>query len=66
MNVATQGLAHFSSTHIGNGVQCETIVQLVVIEEVLPNAVDNKMEEVMLLVEKQGNSEIADLFFRVF
>jgi hypothetical protein len=36
-----------------------------VIEEVLSYTVDDQMEEVMLLVEEQGDGEVTDLLFRV-
>jgi hypothetical protein len=34
--------------------------------QVLPNAVDNKMKQLVLLVQEEGNSQIANLLFRIF
>ena len=44
MDFRTECFAHLSTTNIGDGVQSEAIEELVVIEEVFPDAVDDEVE----------------------
>lgn len=46
--------------------QRETVVELIVIQQVLPDAVNNQVQEFVFLVEEEGDGEVSNLFFRVF
>jgi hypothetical protein len=45
--------------------QGQTVEKFVVVEEVLPDAVDDQMKQLMLLVEEQGHGEVPDLLLGV-
>lgn len=66
MDLGAESLPHFPSSYIGNGVQCQTVEQLVVIQQILPYAVHDKVQQLMLLVEEQSHGKIANLLLRVF
>ena len=40
------------------------VVQLIVDDQVLSDAIDDQVEQLVLLVEKQGNGEVSNLLFR--
>lgn len=65
MDIGTESFAHLPSADIGNCVECQTIIQLVVVQQVLLDAVYDQMEKVVFLVEEQRDGEIANLFLRV-
>lgn len=65
MHLVAQGLAHFSSADIGYCVQGQAVEQLIVVEEVLSYAVDDQVEELVLLVQEEGHGQVADLLFGV-
>lgn len=66
VDFAPQCLSEFPATHISHRMQRQTIVQLIMIQHVLPNTVNDKMEELMLLVQEQGHGQVPDLFLGVF
>jgi hypothetical protein len=61
-----QGLAQLFATDVRNGVQCQAVVQLIVVHEVFPDAVDDQVYQLVLLVQEEGNGEVSDLLLRVF
>lgn len=65
MDLCTQGLAHLPSSDVGDGVQRQAVVQLVVVEKVLPYAVHDEMQELVFLVEEQSHGQVADLLLGV-
>lgn len=65
MDLSAQGFAHFSASDIGNGMQRQTVEQLIVVKEVLANTVDDEVQKLVLLVEKQGHGQISNLLLRV-
>lgn len=66
VHLPAERLSHLAASNIGNGMQSETVEELVVVKEVLPNAVDHKMEQLVLLMEEQRHGQIANLLLRVF
>lgn len=65
VNLAAQGLAHLPATDIGNRMEGKAVEELVVVEEVLSYAVDDQMQEFVLLVEEKRHGEVANLLLRV-
>lgn len=65
MHVRTEGFTHLSASDIGHRMQRQAIIQLIHIEQVLPDTVDDQVEELMLLVEEQGNGQISNLLFGI-
>jgi len=65
MYIPTQRLPHLPPSYIGNSMQCQTIEQLIILQQILPDAIHNQVKQLMLLVQKQGNRQIANLLFRV-
>jgi hypothetical protein len=66
VNIATQGLSHLSASDIRNGMKSQAIVKLIDAHKILPNTIDNQMEEFVLLVEEERHGEISNLLLRVF
>lgn len=66
MYVGTQRLSHLLASDIGNCMQGQAVVKLIVIQKVLPYAVDHKVKEFVLLVQEEGNGKISYLFLGVF
>ena len=66
MNLSAQSFSHLPTSHIGNGMQGQAVVELVVIEQILADAIDDEMKQLMLFVQEQGDCQVSDLFFRVF
>ena len=52
MDVLTQRLCHLRSANIGNSMKGQTVVDLVVLVQVLPYRVDDKAKEVGVLVHQ--------------
>jgi hypothetical protein len=46
--------------------QCQAVVQFVVVHKVFSDAVDDKVYQLVLLVQEEGNGEVSDLLLRVF
>jgi hypothetical protein len=65
MHFCTQRLSQLLAADIRNRVQRQTVVELIVVEQVLPYAVDDEVYQLVLLVQEQSNSEISDLLLRV-
>ena len=65
MYVPTQSLAHLSPTNICNGVQRQTIEQLIMTQQILSYAIHYQMKQLMLFVQKQRNSQVSDLLLTV-
>ena len=59
MHVLCEGLRHLLPADIRNGVQGQTVVDLVVVIQILANGVDNKSQEVRILVHEKGHSEVS-------
>lgn len=66
MHVATQRLSQFPATNIGNRMQCQTVEQLVNVQEVLSYTVDNQGQQLVLFVEEQGHGKVSNLLLGVF
>ena len=66
MNVRGQCLAHLPSSNVRDRVQSQAIVEFIVIIQVLPNAIDDKMQKFVLLVQEEGDRKVTDLFLGVF
>jgi len=45
--------------------QCQTVEQFVILQQVLPDAIHNQVKQLMLLVQKQRDRQIPNLLFRV-
>lgn len=43
VNFTTQSFSHFSTAYIGNGMQCETVEELIMVHKILPNAINHQM-----------------------
>ena len=65
VDIPAKGFPHLSPAHIGNGMQRQTVVEFIVTSQILPYAVDNEMEKLMLLVKKQGHGQVANLLLGV-
>ena len=65
MYIPTQCFPHLPSTNIGNRMECQAVVQLIVIQQILSDAVDDKVQQLMLFVKKEGNSKISYLLFGI-
>jgi len=65
VDLSAQCLAHLAASHVGDGVEGETVEQLIVVEQVLPYAVDDQMQQFVFFVQKERHGEIPDLFLRV-
>lgn len=65
MNVKGQGFTHLLSSYIGDSVQSQAVVEFVDIGQILANTVDNQMQQLMFLMQKQCNSQITNLLLRV-
>lgn len=59
MDVWCQCLGDFVTPDVGNGVKGETVVDLAVALEVLPNGVDDQPKEVGVLMHEERDREIA-------
>lgn len=66
MNLTSQRLAQLLTTNIGNRVQRQTVIQLMMIQKVLPDTVHNQMEQLMLLMQEERHGQVPDLLLRVF
>lgn len=65
MNIRSQSLTHLPPTNISNSMQRQAIIQLIIIQQVLPNTINNQMQQLMLLMQKQRNGQIPNLLFRI-
>ena len=65
MNISAQRLAHLPPSDIGNGMKCKTIEKLVMVHEILPYAIHNKMEEFVLFMKEQCHGQVSYLLLRV-
>lgn len=61
MYVGTQSLSHLSSTNIRNCMQCKAIVQLIMIQKILLDAVHYQMKEFVFLIEEQCYRQVPNL-----
>ena len=59
MDIYREGLCHLLSSDVGDGVKGETVVDLVVVVEVLSNRVDDEPNHVRVLVHEEGESEVS-------
>lgn len=66
MHLSTESFSHFAASNIGDGMQGETVEELVVVKQILANAVDHKMEQLVLLMEEQRHGQITNLLLGVF
>jgi hypothetical protein len=65
MDVSAESFAHFSTANIRNGVQCQAVVELEVVLQILAYAVNDEMEQLVLFVEEEGDGEVSNLLLRV-
>jgi hypothetical protein len=61
MDIGTECLSHLLAAHIGNGMQCEAIIQLQVILQIFSYAVDDQMQKLMLLMKEESNRKVSNL-----
>ena len=66
MDLAAQRFAHLPASNVGDGVQGQAVEQLIVVEQVLPYAIDDQMQQFVFLVEEERHGQVADLLLRVF
>lgn len=66
MDLGAQSLAQLLTTDVRNGMQCQAVVQLVVVHEVFSDAVDDEVYQLVLLMQEEGNGKVSDLLLRVF
>jgi len=66
VNFARQRLSKLSTADVGHRMQCQAVVQLIMIQQVFPNTVDDQVKQLVLFVQEQGNSQIPNLLFGVF
>jgi hypothetical protein len=59
MDVHGESLRHLLPTDIGDGMEGETVVDLVVVVEVLSDGVDYESDELRVLVHEKGESEVS-------
>lgn len=45
--------------------QCQTIVQLIVVQQIFLDTIHHQVQEVVFFVKKKRHGQISDLFFRV-
>lgn len=65
MDLGAEGLAHLSPTHIGNGMQSQTVEELIMVQQIFANTVHDKMQQLVLLVEEERHGKIANLLLGV-
>ncbi len=65
MYIPAQSLPHLPPSNIGNSMQGQTIEQLVILQQILPDAIHNQVKQLMLLVQEQRDRQIANLLLRV-
>jgi hypothetical protein len=65
MDIGTQSLTHFPSSHVRDGMQCKTIIKLIMVVQIFPNAVDYEVKKFVLLVKEEGDSKISYLLFGI-
>lgn len=63
MDLSAQRFSHLTATNVRNGVQRKAVEQLVVVQQILPDAVDNQMQQLMPLVQEQCHGKVANLLF---
>src|SRR6478752_8952321 len=66
MDLSIESFTHFSASHVRNRMEGETVEKLVMVEKILSNTVDDKMQELVFLVKEQRHGQISDLLLRVF
>ena len=66
MHSGSERIAHCTSTDVCNGMKSQAIVELIVVLEILSYAIDDKVDELMLFVEKQRDRQISYLLLREF
>ena len=65
MYIPAQSLPHLPPSNIGNSMQCQTIEQLIILQQILPDAIHDQVKQFMLLVQKERHRQIANLLLRV-
>jgi hypothetical protein len=65
VDLPAERFSHFPATNVCDGVQRKTVEQLIVVQQILPDAVENEMQKLVLLVQKQRHGKVANLFLRV-
>lgn len=66
MDIGAKSLAHLSPPHIRNSMQRQAIIQLIIVQQIFPDTVNNKVEQLMLLVKEKSDGQVSNLLFRVF
>jgi hypothetical protein len=65
MHIAAERLAHLSPANICNCMESQTVVEFIVVHQILAYAVDNQMNKLMLLMEEESDGKVTNLFLRV-
>lgn len=65
MDLISQSLTHLLTTDIGNRMQRQTIIQLIIIQQILPNTINNQMQQFVLLVQEQRNGQVPNLLLGI-
>lgn len=66
MNIGGKRFTHLAPTHIRDSMQCETVMELIITDQILPDTVDDQMQQFMLLMQKQRHRKVPNLLFRIF
>lgn len=66
MDFSPQRLAKLATSNVSHCMQRQAVIQLIMIQQILANTIDDQMEQLMLLMQKQGDGEIPDLLLGVF
>lgn len=59
MNILGESFRHFASSDVGDGMEGQTVVNLVVRVQVFPDRVDHQPEEVRVLMHQQSHGKVA-------
>lgn len=65
MHLGAKRLAHLPATNIGNSMQSQAVEKLVMIQQILPDAVDDEVQQLVLFVQEERHGKIADLLFGI-
>lgn len=65
MHLSAQRLSHLPATHVRDRMQGETVEELIVVEQIFPDAVDDQVQQLVLLVEEEGHGQVPDLLLGI-
>jgi hypothetical protein len=55
MDVSAQRLSHLPTTHVRDRMEGEAVEQLIVVEEVFSDTVDDQVQQLVFLMEEEGD-----------